>query len=102
MANSGAVGRMLERFFAKKLPRLSHRLLRANPKPSSFRSGDGIGENDLGQEISILSVGVGDVGFGLAEFSLREFHDRGETQIVTRLRQVEREVRLLAELLRHG
>src|SRR5579863_1012579 len=76
-------------------------LHRDNSKSTLFRSGDGIGEDDLRQEISILRVGIRDVGFCLPKFRLREFHDRTETEVVACLRKIQGEIRLLAELLRH-
>ena len=56
----------------------------------------------MGQAITILRVGVRDVGFGFAEFGLREFDDRAQSQVVARLREIQREVCFLAELLCDG
>src|SRR5580693_1123374 len=80
-----------------------------NKRPSGLdagkdllRRGYGKGEHNLRQAILVFGVGVLDVGFGFLEFGLREFDDGTETEIVTRLRQSEREAGLLAQLLSYG
>src|SRR4029077_4050132 len=58
-----------------------------------------IGEYQLGQAILVGGIGVGDVCFGLAQFRLGKLHYGAESQVIPLLRQVEREVGLLSQLL---
>ena len=50
----------------------------------------------------VFGVGVGEVGFGFLEFSLTEFDDGAEAEVVAGLREVETEAGLFAELLGDG
>jgi hypothetical protein len=51
------------------------RLTLGTARKDLLRCGDGISEDDLGQAILILGIGVGDVGLGFLEFGLAEFDD---------------------------
>ena len=57
-----------------------------------------IGQDDLRQPILVAGVGIGNVGLGFLEFRLAEFHDGTEAEVVSGLREIEREIGLLAEL----
>ncbi len=56
----------------------------------------------MGQAILVAGIGVGDVGLGFLEFGLAEFDDGAETEMVARLRKVEGEAGLFAQLLGDG
>jgi hypothetical protein len=56
------------------------------PGRSLLRRGNRIGQHYLRQAILIPGIGVGDVGFGLAQFRLAELHDGSEAQMVSLLR----------------
>src|SRR5258708_15931425 len=59
-----------------------------------------VGVHNLRQAIAVTRIGVSDVRLGLPQLCLAEFDNRAEPQVVTLLRQIQRQVRLLAQLLR--